>query len=156
MFRGYLPNYVYVKVLELSLEEIFGVTKGLANGSVGTVTDISYDPAVECENYNDHMPICILVSFKKYTGPVLYENSIPIVPVVASFKKNEISCTLIQFPLMLAYAVSIHRSQGIILDKAIVNLEDNEFQVGLTYVPLSRVKILEGLLLKPAFNYDRL
>ena len=80
------------------------VTKRLANGSVGTVTDIIYDPAA------DHMPICILVSFEKYTGPVLYENSIPIVPVVASFKKNEISCTRKQFPLMLAYAVSIHLS----------------------------------------------
>ena len=91
------------------------------------------------------MPICILVSFEKYTGPVLYENSIPIVPVVASFKNNEISCTCKQLPLMLAYAVSIRRSQGITLAKAIVNLEDNEFQVGLTYVPLSRVKILEGL-----------
>ena len=69
---------------------------------------------------------------------------------------NEISCTCKQFPLMLAYAVSIHRSQGIILDKAIVNLGDNEFQVGLMYVALSRVKTLEGLLLKPVFNFDRL
>ena len=51
---------------------------------------------------------------------------------------------------------SIHRSRGITLDKAIVNLGDNEFQVALTYVALSRVKTLEGLLLKPAFNFYRL
>ena len=51
---------------------------------------------------------------------------------------------------------SIHRSQGITLGKAIVNLGDNEFQVELTYVALSRVKTLEGLFLKPAFNFDRL
>ena len=84
------------------------------------------------------MPICILVSFEKYTGPVLYENSIPIVLVVASFKKNEISCTCKQFPLMLAYAVSIHRWQGITLDKAIVKLGENEFQVGFCLLYTSR------------------
>ena len=57
---------------------------------------------------------------------------------------------------MLAYAVSIHRSQGITLEKAIVDIGDAEFQIGLTYVALSRVKILNGLLLKPSFNYDEL
>ena len=52
--------------------------------------------------------------------------------------------------------MSIHRSQGITLDKAIVDIGNNEFQVGLTYVALSRVKTLGGLLVKPAFNFDRL
>ena len=57
---------------------------------------------------------------------------------------------------MLGYAISIHRSQGITLDKAVINLGDTEFSVGLSYVALSRVKTLEGLLLKPTFNFSRL
>lgn len=57
---------------------------------------------------------------------------------------------------MLAYAVSIHRSQGITLEKAMVDIGDREFQTGLTYVALTRVKTLKGLLIKPSFNIDRL
>lgn len=57
---------------------------------------------------------------------------------------------------MLAYAISIHISQEITLYKVIVNIGDREFQLGLTYVALSRVKSLEGLLIKSSFNFDRL
>lgn len=132
------------------------VAKGLANGSVGTITDIIYDPSIEYEAYSERMPLCILVQFEKYTGPTIYGSSVPIVAITSSFKQRGISCTRKQFPVMLGYAISIHRSQGITLDKAIVDIGDNEFQVGLTYVALSRVKTLSGLLLKPSFNFDRL
>lgn len=64
------------------------VGKGLANGSVCKVVDIIYDPEVESESYNDVMTLCILVSFEKYDGPLLYENCVPILPVVSSFKKK--------------------------------------------------------------------
>ena len=69
--QGLFAQLRLCKRARVILRRNFGVTKGLAIGSVGTVTDIIYDPAVVCENYNDHMPICILVSFEKYTGPVL-------------------------------------------------------------------------------------
>ena len=56
-----------------------------------------------------------------------------------------------QFPLILAYAVTIHKCQGLSLDCAIVDLSDEVFSEGMAYVALSRVRSLTGLYLS-AFN----
>ena len=50
-----------------------------------------------------------------------------------------------QFPVTVAYAVTIHKCQGLSLDYAIVNSSDNVFCAGMAYVAMSRVRTLEGL-----------
>ena len=50
-----------------------------------------------------------------------------------------------QFPLILAFAVTIHKCQGLSLDCAMMELSDQVFSLGMAYVALSRVKQLENL-----------
>ena len=60
-----------------------------------------------------------------------------------------------QFPLMLSWAYTIHKSQGKTLDKVVIDLGTTEKYSGMTLVGLSRVRKLRYLLLRP-FSYERL
>lgn len=80
------------------------------------------------------MILCIFASLRKHTGPTVYVKSISITQTVSSFKMEGVFCSCKQFPLTLGYAVTIHRSQEIILDKVIVDVGNKECQVGLTYI----------------------
>jgi ATP-dependent exoDNAse (exonuclease V) alpha subunit len=50
-------------------------------------------------------------------------------------------------PLRLGYAITVHKSQGKTLERAIVDMGRGAFEHGQTYVALSRVRSLEGLFL---------
>ena len=55
-------------------------------------------------------------------------------------------------PLRLAWAITIHKSQGLTFEKAIIDAQ-GAFAHGQTYVALSRCKSLEGLVLKNKINF---
>ena len=130
-------------------------SKGLCNGSIGTVTDIVYRPS-RSDVYFDDIPICVMMKFDSYAGPTIYNGLLPIVPLKVTFKKGNVSCSRTQFPLQLAHGITAHKAQSITVEKAVVDIGDKEFSLGLTYVAMSRVKTIEGLLIDPAFPSDRL
>lgn len=56
----------------------------------------------------------------------------------------------------MAYALTIHKSQGLTLDRVAVDIGEKEQAIDLTYFALSQVKTLDGLLITKNFNYSRL
>ena len=60
-----------------------------------------------------------------------------------------------QIPLIYAWAITIHKAQGVSLDMAQIDAGSNIFECGQTYVALSRIKSLDGLYLT-AFNPQKI
>ena len=61
---------------------------------------------------------------------------------------REIQGTFVQFPIKLAWAITIHKSQGKTLEKIVIDIGNRAFSHGQVYVGLSRAKTLESITLK--------
>lgn len=64
---------------------------------------------------------------------------------------QEVSGSFIQYPVRLAWAITIHKSQGLTFQNAVIDVED-AFAMGQTYVALSRCTNMSGMVLKSMVN----
>src|SRR5690606_13436861 len=102
--------------------------KKYANGSIGTVVD--FEPDTE-------YPI---VQFRN-------GKEVLMVPDTWELRDgDETRASISQIPLRLAWAITVHKSQGMTLDSARINLA-KAFVEGMGYVALSRVKNISSLYL---------
>ena len=131
LLEGLKKNCLSPEVLELRTEAMVMCTKnnfeaGYVNGTLGRV--VSFD-------VEDGYPVIETSEGKE----------IKIMPTTWSLAEdNKVLAEVSQVPLRLAWAITIHKSQGMSLDAAEIDLR-NAFTYGQGYVALSRVRTLAGM-----------
>ena len=96
----------------------------------------------------------VMVRFDCYTGPALTDGTVPITPIRWTWSASGANCLRLQLPLKLAWAVTIHKAQGLTLDEVEVDVGKKEFSSELTFVACSRVRHLTDLLFDPPFPFQ--
>ncbi|MFN3466845.1 MAG: helix-turn-helix domain-containing protein, partial [Candidatus Brocadiales bacterium] len=122
------PETLYLKVGAAVMFTKNNPTEGFVNGTLGTVEE-----------------------FDKHNGyPIVKTRGgrwIKVGPMDWTVEENgEIRARVMQLPLRLAWAITVHKSQGMSLDEAVMDLS-NVFEFGQGYVALSRIRRLSGLYL---------
>ena len=55
--------------------------------------------------------------------------------------------------MTIAWAITIHKAQGITAEKIVTKIAQKDHVIGLSYIAISRVKTLRGLLFEESFNF---
>ena len=77
----------------------------------------------------------------------IWENKRYVVNANTKEQQEEVLGTFAQYPIKLAWAITVHKSQGLTFNKAIIDV-GNAFAPGQVYVALSRLRSLDGLILR--------
>ena len=149
--EGEFPEYAYPadETLELKtgaqvmfLKNDTSYEKRYYNGKIGKVTDID-DEQIEVLCPGETEPIVVEKAIWENTRYRLNEQTNEI--------EEEMIGKFIQYPLKQAWAITIHKSQGLTFEKAIIDAHQS-FAHGQVYVALSRCKSFEGLVLRTPLN----
>ena len=146
---GLVKHLPLVKGCRVMLIRNISCNDGLVNGAQGIVVGFQFDGSSNEVNKIEG----ILVKFDDPKIGQLYSNSQEHEPIlirkmsVTYYGKQNIVFSRTQFPLVLCYASTVHKVQGLTLDHAVVDIGDSIFQSAQAYVALSRVRTLSGLAL---------
>ena len=152
---GKFPEYSYPNAAYLELKvgaQVMFVKndsnpdKRYYNGKIGKVILLDRDEVVvNCPDDD----------FNIIVTPEIWENiNYAVDPETKAITEQKIG-SYTQMPLRLAWSITIHKSQGLTFDKAIIDAQ-GAFAHGQTYVALSRCKSLEGLVLKSKIHSSQI
>jgi ATP-dependent DNA helicase PIF1 len=127
-----------------------GVLKRWVNGTIGTVVDLPSSGGVVVEVDGETFNVG-----RSTWEKVRYEIDEQFDETLGRVKEVLVAVPLAEFqqiPLRLAWAVTVHKSQGQTYDEVVIDMGRGAFSPGQTYVALSRVRSLEGLYLTRAIR----
>ena len=124
---------------------------GLVNGAIGTVAQLEI-------NMNKVVAIHVLFddpTIGRMTTKSNIHSKIPIYKIKHTFHFQSRSIVRETFPIVLCWARSIHKVQGMTFNTITIDIGTSVFQSGMPYVALSRVKSSTGLRII-ALNLDKI
>ena len=125
-----------------------GLLKRWVNGTIGTVVDLPSSGGVVVEVDGETFDVG-----RSTWEKVRYEIDEQFDEALGRVKEVLVAVPLAEFqqiPLRLAWAVTVHKSQGQTYDEVVIDMGRGAFSPGQTYVALSRVRSLDGLYLTRA------
>ena len=99
------------------------VEVGVVYGAMGTIVAICYDGE---DQSPPSLLLAVTVHFDTNTGPTLSDSRVPIIPLHRTWLSSNHQCSRLKLPLKLAWAVTIHKSQGMTLDKVAIDVGKKE------------------------------
>lgn len=151
--------YIFKATVEGTFPETsFPAEKDLALKSGCQVMFLKNDPSSEHNFYNGKLAVVTEISDKKIVVRGLednrtvevprmdWSNSRYVIDKTTREIREEVEGVFSQYPLRLAWAITIHKSQGLTFEKAVLDV-NAAFAAGQVYVALSRCRTLQGLTL---------
>ena len=133
---------LYAVGAEVMLTVNLWTEAGLVNGARGII-----DAILKPEHQSKTR--VLMVDFPKYRGPPLSSAAPTVVPITHIRTPR-----FTGVPLTLAWAITIHKAQGMTMERVTIDLGQREFATGMTFVALSHAKRFNGLRLQP-FDWSR-